>query len=212
MPPNGECLAPEPLVLATRSGGKLTELRRLFAARGLPTIDLAEAGVHESPAEDDLEVYSTFEENARAKARYFFGLLGGRAVVAEDSGLEVDAIGGAPGVRSKRWSRRSDLSGLSLDAANNELLLKMLDGVADRGARYICAAVYVDAHRELVTHGVSEGWISDVARGCGGFGYDPYFVSADLGRTFAELSPEEKASVSHRGRAFRVLIGLIAAG
>ena len=94
------------ILLATRSAGKLAELRPLFATAGWAVRDLAEAGLPELPEEDALEAYGTFEENARAKARYFHARSGGRPVVAEDSGLEVAALGGAPGVRSKRWSGR----------------------------------------------------------------------------------------------------------
>jgi hypothetical protein len=112
-----------PWLIATRSAGKLRELRPIFADAGVRVIDLVEAGVAESPDEDAIEIHATFEANALAKARWFFARCGGLDVVADDSGLAVDALGGAPGVRSKRWSGRTDLHGEALDAANNAALL-----------------------------------------------------------------------------------------
>jgi XTP/dITP diphosphohydrolase len=193
------------VLLATRSAGKLRELRPLFAAHGIAVIDLNDAMLPERDAEDSLEVFDTFEENALAKARFFHGL-SGRPTAADDSGLAVDALGGRPGVMSKRWSGRTDLSGQGLDDENNRLLLERLAGQADRGARYVCAAAFVDGERELVYRGEVAGRIIDEPRGTGGFGYDPYFESLELGRTFGEVTREEKAGVSHRARAFRLLL------
>jgi len=198
-----------PIVLATRSAGKLRELRPMFAGHGLTVVDLAELGVTESADEDDLERYGTFEENALSKARYFHRRTG-MAVVADDSGLEVAALAGQPGVRSKRWSGRSDLSGQRLDDANNAKLIESLRGVADRRARYVCVAVFVDGEREIVRRGEAPGVIIDAGRGDGGFGYDPFFVAAGTGRTYGELSVSEKEALSHRGRAFSALIRAIA--
>ena len=195
----------EPLLIATRSRGKLRELRELFRGAGISVVDLEEAGIGPSEAEDDLESADSFEENALAKARYF-ARLARRAVVADDSGLEVAALGGRPGVRSKRWSGRSDLSGQALDDANNERLLEALAGVADRRARYVCVAAFVDGSREQIFRGTTSGVILEAPRGSHGFGYDPYFLSDELGMTFAEASVREKESVSHRGRAFRALL------
>ncbi len=199
------------MLLATRSAGKIRELHALFAAAGLEVIDLREAGIAELPDEDALESGATFEENALAKARYFQRLTG-RPTVADDSGLEVDALRGAPGVYSKRWSERPDLSGQALDDANNALLLRRLEGATDRGARYVCAAAYCDADTELVERGEVRGSITRVPRGTGGFGYDPYFESAELGRTFGEVSMAEKARVSHRARAFAKLLRRLSSG
>ncbi len=128
--------------------------------------------------------------------------------MADDSGLAVDALSGAPGVHSKRWSGRPDLDGQALDDENNRLLLARLGaaGSADRRARYVCAAAFVDGSRELVCRGETEGEITSDPRGANGFGYDPYFLSRELGRTFGEASREEKEIVSHRGRAFRALL------
>lgn len=182
---------------------------------GFTVISLNDAGIDIDPREDDLEVFDTFEENALAKARWFFARGGGRPVLADDSGLTVDALDGRPGVRSKRWSERPDLDGQALDDANNTLLLETLQatGIPEPWTgQYVCAAACVapgTGHlgaREVVAHGTCEGSILRTARGDGGFGYDPYFLSADFGRTFAEVSREEKETVSHRGRAFRALI------
>ena len=197
------------VLLATRSAGKLRELRPLFAERGIDAVDLDEIGLTESADEDALEAFDTFEENALAKARYFYRL-SGRATVADDSGLAVVALGGRPGVLSKRWSGRADLRGQPLDDENNRLLLESLDGNEDRRASYVCAAAYVDGSREIVRRGEVRGTIAAVACGSGGFGYDPYFVADELGRSFGEVSREEKARVSHRARAFRELVTQIA--
>jgi XTP/dITP diphosphohydrolase len=199
------------LLLATRSLGKLYELRPLFADAGLDVIDLAEVGIEESAEEDELEQHSTFEENALAKARYFHRRSGGMPTVADDSGLEVVALGGRPGVHTKRWSERPDLSGRALDAANNEKLLQTLGEEADRRARYICVAAYVDAPDERTFRGESEGRILYAPRGTGGFGYDPLFESVELGLTFAEVDRATKERVSHRGRAFAKLVAALGA-
>jgi XTP/dITP diphosphohydrolase len=177
----------------------------MFANAGLDVVDLTAVGLPETSAEDDLEQFESFEENALAKGRYFKSLTD-LPVVADDSGLEVAALGGAPGVRSKRWSGRADLSGDALDAENNALLLRRVDGAENRTARYVCAAAFTDGRRELVMRGEVPGRIVRSPRGSGGFGYDPYFESDELGRTFGEVSAEEKARVSHRARAFRALI------
>ena len=199
------------VLLATRSPGKLRELRALFAPSGVAVVDLDEQGIAESPAEEELERFDTFEENALAKARHFH-MLTGLPTIADDSGLEVRSLGGAPGVRSKRWSGRADLAGEPLDAENNRKLLAELAGQDDREARYVCVAVLVDGLLEVVRRGETRGAIVAEPRGSGGFGYDPYFLSAELGRTFGEASLEEKQRVSHRGRAFSALLDAIGGG
>ena len=196
---------PHRVLLATRSSGKLRELRPLFAAAGIRIIDLDAANIPEVADEDDLESATTFEENALAKARHFHRV-SGLPTVADDSGLEVAALGGAPGVYSKRWSARGELSGQAVDDANNALLLQRLDGTEDRRARYVCAAAYCDSAQELVERGETVGCITLAPKGSGGFGYDPYFESIELGRTFGEVSMQDKARVSHRARAFAKLL------
>lgn len=201
-------MSERPWVLATRNAGKLHELRPLFVDAGIAVIDLGEAGVPESPDEGSLEKFDTFEANALAKARWFAGRVSGLPVVADDSGLEVAALDGAPGVHSKRWSDRTDLSGAALDAANNALLVERLRGVRDRRARFVCAAAWCDGTRELVVCGEAPGVIvePDEARGAHGFGYDPLFRSDELGMTLAEATVAQKQAVSHRGRAFTELL------
>ena len=194
------------LLLATRSEGKLWELRPLFEAAGVAVTLLNAAGLAECPEEAQLERYDTFEANALAKAQYFFARSGGMATVADDSGLEVAGLGGRPGPWSKRWSGRADLTGRALDAANNEALLAALAPNTDRSARYVCVAAYVNDRRARVYRGEVAGHIITVPRGTEGFGYDPIFESTELGATFAEVSPAVRARVSHRARAFRALL------
>lgn len=195
------------VVLATRSAGKRRELTPLFTAAGFEVLTPDALGIVEDPAEEDVEAFETFEENARAKAQWFAARLTPRtiAVVAEDSGLEVMALDGAPGVRSKRWTG-SALSGAALDADNNAALVRALAGVADRRARYVCVAVCMHGAEEWSARGETAGVIIEEPRGSGGFGYDPHFLSDELGVTFAEASREEKARVSHRGRAVHALL------
>lgn len=204
-----------PLVLATRSAGKVAELRPLVAVHGWSVETLADLGMPELPEEALLEDADTFEANALAKAR-FFAARTRRAVLADDSGLAVDALQGRPGVHSKRWSQRPDLDGAELDAVNNALLVSTLDAISMelsvRRARYVCAAAYVSGDHELVVRGEATGVILPAPRGTSGFGYDPLFWSDDLEATFAEVSREAKAAVSHRGRAFRALFQAMAGG
>lgn len=199
------------ILLATRSAGKLRELRPLFAAHGVRVIDLHDAGIGESIGEDSLEAHDTFEENALAKAR-FFHELSGRPTMADDSGLVVDALGGGPGVHSKRWSGREDLCGVALDEENNRQLLERLRGVTNRRAHYVCVAAFVDGRREVTRRGEVHGRIVDYRTGPNGFGYDPYFFCEALGRTFGDATREEKERVSHRGRAFRGLLAALESG
>jgi len=197
------------VVLATRSAGKLRELRPIFAAAGVGVLDLAEVGVAESRDEAAIESFETFEENALAKARYFFDRCGGLDVVADDSGLVVEALGGEPGVRSKRWSEGADLEGAMLDRANNERLTSRMRGIADRRARFVCAAAWRGSQGEASAHGEVLGRIEDRASGLHGFGYDPYFFAHELGMTLADATTEQKRIVSHRGRAFDALIAML---
>ncbi|HEX6575376.1 MAG TPA: RdgB/HAM1 family non-canonical purine NTP pyrophosphatase [Gemmatimonadaceae bacterium] len=193
------------IVLATRSAGKLRELQGILSSAGLHGVTLDDLGIAESPDESGIEIYDTFEQNALAKARYFHRLTGLPAM-ADDSGLSVNALGGAPGVWSKRYSGREDLSGQDLDDANNAKLLDALREKGDRSASYACAAAFVDEDQEHVAMGRTHGRVIDDPRGSNGFGYDPYFFSDELGMTFGEASIEAKEEVSHRGRAFRALV------
>jgi XTP/dITP diphosphohydrolase len=196
-----------PILLATRSSGKLRELKEIFRDFDFDVVDLQAAGVKYSDAEEVIESYATFEENALAKGRYFHDLTG-MPTLADDSGLVVDALGGAPGVFSKRFSGRDDLTGVALDDANNEKLLRELQrmGSVSRSARYMCVAAYVGAPGEMIGTGTIEGKVIDKPRGNGGFGYDAYVEVPELGGTMAEAGWEIKAQVSHRGRAFRALL------
>jgi XTP/dITP diphosphohydrolase len=194
-----------PILLATRNPGKLKELRPLFAAVGYPVTDLAEFQLEADEGEADVESFDSFEANALAKARYFYEISGGVATVADDSGLEVPALGGAPGVRSRRFS----VAGT--DAANNAKLLDAMKDVSDRSARFVCAAAFVGLGSEMVRLGATHGVITGAPRGSGGFGYDPLFESVELGKTFGEATLEEKARVSHRARAFAALLAALQA-
>jgi XTP/dITP diphosphohydrolase len=196
-------LMPGEIVLATRSAGKIRELVEIILAAAFVPRTLDELGIAETDDEAGIEAFETFEENALAKARYFLPRAGGRTVLADDSGLSVESLGGAPGVRSKRWAAAPGLGGLALDAANNARLVRELASVTDRAARYVCAAALVNADTEIVVRGECRGVIVDVPRGAHGFGYDPHFLSDELGATFGEASLGAKERISHRGRAVR---------
>jgi XTP/dITP diphosphohydrolase len=201
------------LVLATRSTHKMQEIRKILGTvPNLRVLDLTEAGVLYAAAEEDLEPHDTFEENAASKAAYFQRLTG-LPTVADDSGIEIDLLGGAPGVRSKRFAPDRGLEGVALDQANNEHLLALLGDapLAERTARYVCVAVLDRGDPDDVTivRGEAPGRILNAPRGSGGFGYDPLFLDDELGQTFAEIAPEEKNARSHRGKAFRALAALL---
>lgn len=193
-------------LLATRNAGKLAELRAMVEGVGVTVVDLAGAGIPESAEEDGVECFDTFEENALAKARWFAARAEGRIVVADDSGLAVRALGGQPGVRSRRWSGRADLTGRALDEANNAMLVDALQGARDRAARFVCAVAWRSGGTEVVVRGEVEGTIVDAASGAHGFGYDPHFFVDDLGMTLADATRDQKSAVSHRGRAFAALL------
>jgi XTP/dITP diphosphohydrolase len=180
------------LYCATSNPGKLREFQ-LAAGPGWEFAPLT--GV--PPCE---ETGATFEENAIQKAVYYSRHAPG-LLFAEDSGIEVDALGGAPGVRSARFAGES-----ATDADNNRLLIAKLRGVANRAARYVCVIALARAGQTLrVFRGEVEGRIAGEPRGANGFGYDPYFYYEPFGATFAEASPEQKLAVSHRGRALRAM-------
>ena len=190
--------------MASRNRKKLAELRRVLDGAGvaLTLLSLDEVAVFDDAAESG----ATFEENALAKARDAF-MATGLASVADDSGLQVDALNGMPGVLSARWSgRHGD------DSANTALLLAQMGDVPEerRGAAFVsaCALVYRagDARKETVVRGAWPGSIVREPRGDGGFGYDPVFLPSGSARTAAELTPDEKDAVSHRGRALAALL------
>lgn len=201
------------LLLATRSDGKIREIRRILSAvPRLRVVDLADAGIEYKPAEEELEPYDTFEANAASKALYFMNR-SSMATVADDSGLEVDALGGAPGVRTKRFAPQRGLDGQALDDANNAHLVGRLRDVEPlkRTARYVCVAAFVEPGREpLHFRGEADGLVIESPRGSGGFGYDPFILAADVGKTFAEMRESEKDARSHRGQAFRALAAFLA--
>lgn len=185
------------LVVATTNRGKLAELRRILADLPVELVAMDDLGVH---APD--ETGATFEDNAALKARHAAEATGLPAV-ADDSGLQVDALGGAPGVRSARYAGED-----GDDAANNARLLQELAGVRDedRTARFVCVAALATPHGQIWTRrGVMEGRIVHAPRGDGGFGYDPLFVAAGESRTNGELPPHVKDARSHRGAAFRAI-------
>ena len=196
------------LVVATRSLHKMREIREILGdVPDLELLDLDEAGVAFSPEEEGLEPFETFEENASSKARYFRRTTG-TPTVADDSGLEVDALNGAPGVRTKRFAPGDDLEGEGRDQANNAHLLTKLEGQPPeaRGARYVCVAALAWESDEIQTfRGEAPGIVLEKGRGFAGFGYDPIILDEASGKSFAELSPGEKNARSHRGRAFRAM-------
>ena len=191
------------VVLATRNVGKIAELRRILAP-----YDVDLVGLDEFPDVDDVEeTGETFTDNALIKARAVADATGLPAV-ADDSGLVVDALDGAPGVRSARWAgAHGD------DAANLALVLDQIADVPDdeRTAAFICAAVAVVPGRgERAALGQIDGTLLREPRGTGGFGYDPIFVPLGETRTTAEMAADEKDAISHRGQAFRALAPLLA--
>jgi XTP/dITP diphosphohydrolase len=205
MPHSSVRAPPRRLVVATGNPGKLREFQALLQevrvdGRPYELVSLAELGLP-SPAETG----ATFRANALLKAQHAAGA-SGHAALADDSGLEVDALGGAPGIYSARYA---GVSGAGADAANNAKLLRELSGVPleRRSARYQCALVLLDAPgaAPLLAEGTWDGCIVEAPRGSGGFGYDPYFWLPEQRKTVAELSSEDKNRISHRGKALRAL-------
>ena len=201
------------LYAATTSQGKLRDFRTAAEAHSLAIESLPALTTIPAPKEDG----ATFTANATLKAVYYSRFAPGELVLADDSGLEVDALGGAPGVRSARYAADSGLvdspdANDNTDVWNNMVLLQTLAGVPaeKRAARYRC--VLVAARDGLPVHtaeGTVEGVILEAPRGTGGFGYDPLFYLLELDRTMAEIDLETKLSLSHRGRAFRALLSML---
>jgi XTP/dITP diphosphohydrolase len=189
------------LVLASNNAGKLAEFARLLAPLHLDVVAQGALGVSEAE-----EPHLTFLENALIKARHASAATGLPAL-ADDSGICVDALGGAPGVKSARLGGEP-----RSDGRNNAALLAALKGKKNRGAHYSCVLVLVrhqDDAEPLVAIGQLAGQIIDAPRGTNGFGYDPYFYLPPVGKTVAELSPSYKNRISHRARAMRRLVALL---
>lgn len=206
------------IVVATSNPGKLAELERILDGLPVQLVPMSAFGL-DSPVEDG----DTFEANALIKARAA-STATGLPALADDSGLEVDALNGAPGVHSARWAALADGAGDvggdrdSDDRANNRRLVRELAGVPDdeRTARFVCVAALVTPDgRAWTERGTMEGRIIDTPQGDGGFGYDPHFVSVGETRTNAQLAPADKDARSHRGAAFRAMrahVEMVASG
>ncbi len=178
------------LVVASGNRGKLREIAELLP--DYEVIGYKDLGLDFEIVEDG----TSFYENALIKAKAVYDVIK-LPTLSDDSGLCVDALCGAPGIYSARYSADGT------DERNNELLLKNMKGITDRSARFTCCAVYYDGVHTLSAVGVTEGYILEEEKGSGGFGYDPLFFSRDLGKCFGECAAEEKNSVSHRARALK---------
>ena len=194
------------VLVATSNDGKIRDLVGAAIAHDIQIATLPDFAALPSVVEDGL----TFEANARKKAEHYSQYSDGELVIADDSGLEVDALKGAPGVRSARYAadehHAPEHAGNSDDEANNARLLRELHDVPDefRTGRFVCViAVARNGHTLATFHGKAEGIILHAPRGSNGFGYDPLFFFPQIEKTFAELTAEEKAKYSHRGAAFR---------
>jgi XTP/dITP diphosphohydrolase len=193
------------LVVASGNPGKLREFRQLCEPLGLTILPQADLRIAEAA-----EPHCTFIENALAKARHA-SRTSGLPAFADDSGICVAALGGAPGVHSARFAdSASDRD--TQDARNNAKLIAMLEGKADRSAHYTCVIVLVrhaDDPEPLIAESRWQGEIIATPRGDGGFGYDPYFYLSALGKTAAELAPDHKNKISHRGQALAALASML---
>ena len=197
------------VLVATSNPGKIRDLVGAAAAHDVLVQPLPGFASLPGVLEDGL----TFEANARKKAEHYSQYADGELVIADDSGLAVDALGGAPGVRSARYAADEhnplEHAANSDDEANNQRLLRELHEVPDeyRTGRFVCViAAARNGHTLEVFEGKAEGILLHAPRGSNGFGYDPLFYFPQIGKTFAQLSPEEKASYSHRGAAFRAFL------
>lgn len=191
------------VLLASHNAKKLAELRRLADGLGIDVVGLDDVAAYPEPVEDG----DTFTDNALLKARAGFQATG-LPTLADDSGIEVDALNRMPGVRSARWAgSRKD------DAANNALLLAQIDDVpsAKRSGRFVCVVALVSPAGEHVVRGELAGSIATEPRGDNGFGYDPLFVPVGHTRTTAEMPSAEKDAISHRGQAMRAVLPLLVA-
>ncbi len=187
------------LVIASNNPGKLREFERLLAPLGIEVLTQAQLGISEAE-----EPHCTFVENALAKARHV-SRASGLPALADDSGICVDALGGAPGVQSARYAGENPKS----DRRNNDKLMQDMQGITDRRAHYYCVLVLVrhaDDPQPVIAEGEWHGEIGHEERGDGGFGYDPMFWLPQFGKMAAELSHDEKAQISHRAKALKVLL------
>ncbi len=197
------------VLVATSNPGKIRDLVGAARTHNVEIVMLPNFALLPGVVEDGL----TFEANARKKAEHYSKYAEGEVVIADDSGIEVDALKGAPGVRSARYAadehKAPEHVGNSDDEANNARLLRELHDVPDefRTGRFVCViAAARNGHTLATFHGKAEGIILHAPRGSNGFGYDPLFYFPEIGKTFAELSAEEKAGYSHRGAAFRAFL------
>jgi XTP/dITP diphosphohydrolase len=192
------------ILIATSNPGKLRDFASAASQHGIEIAPISNFASLSEAVEDG----ETFEANARKKAEQYSRAVPGEIVLADDSGLEVDALAGAPGVHSARYAadepHKADIN--TDDDANNARVLRELQGVPleERAARFVCVIAAARDGKTLATfQGTAEGQILDRLQGTGGFGYDPMFYFPQIQKTFAELTPEEKANYSHRGAAFR---------
>lgn len=193
------------LLVATTNSGKLREIRELLGPVAVDLLTLGDLPAIDAPEETG----ATFEENARLKATYY-STHAGRLTVAEDSGLVVDALGGAPGVHSARFLRPEASYAERFDEIYRRLNERRAAG---RSARFVCALAVADGNAVVFeTTGTVEGEIAETPRGTEGFGYDPVFLFPAYGRTLAEVTREEKLAVAHRGKAFRDLARWLSIG
>jgi XTP/dITP diphosphohydrolase len=187
------------LVIASNNPGKLREFEKMLAPLGIEVLTQAQLGISEAE-----EPHCTFVENALATARHV-SRASGLPALADDSGICIEALGGAPGVQSARYAGDSPKS----DRRNNDKLLQDMQGVTDRRAHYYCVLVLVrhaDDPQPLIAEGEWHGEIGSEERGDGGFGYDPMFWLPQFGKMAAELTHDEKAQISHRAKALKVLL------
>ncbi len=186
------------LVIASNNQGKLREFQHMLAPLGIEVLTQSQLGISEAE-----EPHCTFVENALAKARHV-SRASGLPALADDSGICVDALGGAPGVLSARYAGEP-----KSDRRNNDKLLQALQSITDRRAHYYCVLVLVrhaDDPQPIIAEGEWHGEIAQAERGEGGFGYDPMFWLPELGKMSAELSHDEKAQLSHRAKALKILL------
>jgi XTP/dITP diphosphohydrolase len=194
------------LVLASSNPGKLREFRQMLAPLGIEVVSQSELGIPEAG-----EPHGTFIENALAKARHA-SRHSGLPAFADDSGICVEALGGEPGVLSARYAEAARAGRDEQDRRNNEKLIAALRDRSDRRAHYYCVIVLVRRPADpepLIAEGRWRGEVIAVPRGAGGFGYDPYFLLPELGRTAAELAPDEKNAISHRGKALARMVEML---